>query len=169
MTTTLNFFSVPALSPATAQAELNLFMQQHRVVHVEKQWVADGAASFWSLCITVVVGAGALPQALRAPSNSVGTKSGTAKIDYRDVLEPADFAVFAELRNLRAATAQAEGVPPYALFSNEQLACMVRERVITATQLRAIDGVGEARVSKYAAGFLALLQNAFAPTPEVPL
>ena len=38
---------------------------------------------------------------------------------------------------------------------------MVRQRVVTAEQLRSIDGIGEARVAKYAAQFLPLLQQAF--------
>ncbi len=37
------FFSISALSPQPDQDALNLFMQQHRVVAVEKQWLADGA------------------------------------------------------------------------------------------------------------------------------
>jgi hypothetical protein len=52
MTGTLHFFTVPALSPLAAQGELNAFMQAHRIVNVEKQWVPDGAASFWALCVT---------------------------------------------------------------------------------------------------------------------
>jgi superfamily II DNA helicase RecQ len=160
MNSALHFFTIPALSPQAAQAELNLFLQQQRVVAVEKQWVADGAASYWALCVTVVDGPGALPASLRAPGQ--GGKTGSPKVDYREVLNAADFTVFAELRNLRAGIATREGVPPYALFSNEQLATMVRQRVMTAEQLRAIDGVGEARVAKYAAQFLPLLCNAFA-------
>lgn len=163
MNSSLHFFIVPALTPQAAQAELNAFLQQNRVVHVEKQWVADAAASFWSLCVTVVDGPGPLPANLRAPGQGARGGGGTAgggKIDYREVLNEADFTVFAELRNLRASIAQAEGVPPYALFSNEQLASMVRQRVATAEQLRAIDGVGEARVAKYAERFLALKPGA---------
>lgn len=159
MNSALHFFSVPALSPQVAQAELNSFLQQQRVVAVEKQWVADGAASYWALCVTVVDGPGALPASLRAPGQGGKT---SPKVDYREVLNETDFTVFAELRNLRAAIATREGVPPYALFSNEQLANMVRQRVVSAEQLRAIDGVGEARVAKYAAQFLPLLCNAFA-------
>ena len=43
MNSSLHFFSITALSPQSAQQELNLFIQQHRVMNVEKQWVADGA------------------------------------------------------------------------------------------------------------------------------
>lgn len=158
MNSALHFFTVPALSPQLAQAELNQFLQQHRVVAVEKQWVADGAASYWALCVTVVDGPGTLPANLRAPGQGGKT---SPKVDYREVLNAADFTVFAELRNLRASLATSEGVPPYALFSNEQLASMVRQRAMTAQQLRAIDGVGESRITKYAAHFLPVLCNAF--------
>jgi len=159
MSSHLHFFAIPALAPEPAQGELNQFLQQHRVVHLEKQWVADGAASFWSLCVTTLDGPGPLPAGLRAPGQ--GHKTGP-KVDYRELLSEADFSVFATLRNLRAGLATAEGVPPYALFSNEQLATMVRQRVVSSDQLRAIDGVGEARVAKYAAHFLVPLQQAFA-------
>lgn len=111
MNSSLHFFAIPALASGEAQAELNRFLQQQRVVNVEKQWVADGAASYWSLCITVVDGAGPLPAALRAPGGP-GAKAAP-KVDYREVLSEADFAVFAELRNLRASIARGEGVPPY--------------------------------------------------------
>ena len=167
MNSSLHFFSVSALNPRVAEAELNLFIQQHRVANIEKQWVADGAASFWSLCLTVVDGAGPLPTALRAPGSVVSGKTGP-KIDYREVLSAADFTVYAELRNLRASIAAVEGVPVYQLFSNAQLASMVVERVITAGGLRGIEGVGEARVNKYASGFLALLQKSFATPAAAP-
>ena len=101
MNSSLHFFSIPALAPHTAQAEVNLFLQQQRVVALEKQWVADGAASFWSLCVTVVDGAGPLPASLRAPGSSAGGRAGP-KVDYREVLSEADFAVFATLRKPRA-------------------------------------------------------------------
>lgn len=161
MNGSLYFLTIPALYPSVAQQELNQFIQKHRVAAIEKEFVADGASSYWSLCITVLEGEGTLPAALRAPG-SVSAGKSTPKIDYREVLNEADFAVYADLRNLRASIAKAEGVPPYALFSNEQLACMVRGRVVTAGQLREIDGVGEARVNKYATHFLPLLRKAFA-------
>lgn len=166
MSASLHFFAIPALAPAQAQAELNHFLLTHRVVNLEKQWVTDGAASFWGLCLTVEDGAGPLPSALRAPGQG-GTSAArsSAKVDYREVLNEADFAHFAQLRNLRAALAQAEGVPTYAVFTNEQLACFVRQRAVTAEQLRAVDGVGDARIAKYASHFVPELQRLWGAVP----
>ncbi|MDP2431613.1 MAG: hypothetical protein Q8O33_06245 [Pseudomonadota bacterium] len=42
MSNQLHFFSISALHPQAAQAELNAFLAQHRVVALEKQWVAAG-------------------------------------------------------------------------------------------------------------------------------
>lgn len=76
------------------------------------------------------------------------------------MLSEPDFVVFAKLRALRKALAEKEGVPAYALFTNEQLAEMVQRRARTLTELREIDGVGEARVEKYGKDFLGILQAA---------
>lgn len=66
--------------------------------------------------------------------------------------------MFARLRALRKTLAEQEGVPAYALFTNEQLAGMVQRRVRTVGDLREIDGVGEARVEKYGGAFLDILR-----------
>lgn len=71
--------------------------------------------------------------------------------------------VFAKLRALRKTLAEQEGVPAYAVFTNEQLAEMVQRRVVTATGLRDIPGIGEARADKHGAAFLAVLRA------EIPL
>ena len=58
------------------------------------------------------------------------------KVDFKDVLSDPEFAVFARLRALRKEKADAEGVPAYALFTNDQLAEMVQRRVGTVAALR---------------------------------
>ena len=46
-------------------------------------------------------------------------------MDYKEILKSEDFAVFARLRDLRKEIAQAEAVPVYTVFTNEQLAQLV--------------------------------------------
>ena len=65
-----------------------------------------------------------------------------------------------KLRDLRKQLAQAEAVPVYTIFTNDQLAEMVRRRLNTVADLQTIVGVGEARVSKYGPAFLTALQAA---------
>ena len=75
------------------------------------------------------------------------------------MLSQTDFALFARLRALRKQLAEREGVPAYALFTNEQLAEMVQRGVHNAAGLKEIDGVGDARIEKYGAAFLMVLKG----------
>ena len=166
MSSSLHFFAIPALDAQAAQDELNQFLAQHRVVTIEKQWLVAGSDSHWAVCVTVAAGPGPLPAALKLPVSKGGR---TDKVDYREVLPPDEFAVFAVLRSLRQTMASQEGVPPYALFTNEQLADMARQRPHSLEALRAINGVGDARAGKYGAAFLNILHPPpAAPAPDGP-
>lgn len=145
----MQFFLIPIRDPHDATDELNAFLSSHRVVHTERQFVADGANSLWSICVSYVEGDG-------RPGASDRRQR---KVDYREVLPEADFAVFVKLRTLRKELADREGVPAYALFTNEQLAEMVQKRVVSLAGLSEIGGVGNARVEKYGAAFLLVLQE----------
>ena len=145
----IRIFTIPTQNPDKSTSDLNALLSSHRVVHVDRQFVADGANSFWSICVTSVDG-----DSPRPPERS-------EKVDYREVLPEAEFAVFAKLRALRKEIAEKEGVPAYALFTNEQLAEMVRQSVTSATMLRKIKGVGQSRVDKYGEPFLQILSETF--------
>jgi hypothetical protein len=43
----MQFFTIPIRDPQRATDELNAFLSRHRVVHTERQFVADGANSVW--------------------------------------------------------------------------------------------------------------------------
>lgn len=147
------FFIIPAKDPTQAEAELNAFYAQHRVTGVEKQFIPDGANSFWSVCLTWVDHEGALS------SYNVPNRNSKGKIDYKDVLNEEEFNTYAQLRDIRKGLAERDGVPPYAIFTNEQLAKMVQQRVTSKAGLLEIDGVGQARVDKYAETVLAHLNS----------
>lgn len=143
------FFVVPAHNSAPAQQALNRFCAGCRVVNVDKAFVANGDQSFWSVCVTWMDGA--IEKGIRPKS----------RVDYKDVLNEKDFAIFVKLRTLRKTIAEKEGLPVYALFSNEQLAAMVQKRITTGSALGELDGVGKARLEKYGAAFLGVLKAEF--------
>lgn len=143
------FFSIPALSPGEGQQELNSFCSINRIASIEKQFVANGEQSYWAICVSYL------------DKEKKITAPGKSKVDYREVLEEPDFAVFSKLRSLRKTLAEQEGVPVYALFTNEQLADMVRGRVTTLSGLAAIENVGKSRLDKYGTQFLEILHKEF--------
>jgi hypothetical protein len=104
---------------------------------VERRWVEQWADSFWSYCIDYLESSG-------APHFLTRESPVRNKVDYRERLSPEDFAVFARLREIRKDIAQAEAVPVYTVFTNEQLARMVQARATTKAALERIAGVGDA-------------------------
>jgi superfamily II DNA helicase RecQ len=147
----LRFFTIPIQADAATVEELNGFLAGHRILAVDRFFVQDGANSAWALCVSYE---------LAGDSRPASAKRG--KIDYREVLNEGDFSVYARLRALRKEIADSEGVPVYALFTNEQMAEMVTRRAGSAGDLREIPGVGEARVHKYGKAFLDALAEALA-------
>ena len=89
---------------------------------MRKEFVADGESSFWAFCVELADGA---PPGIGART---GTGAAKERIDYKEVLSPADFAVFSKLREVRKALAEKEAIPAYSVFTNEQLAQIVREK-----------------------------------------
>ena len=153
----LSFFTVPIHDAEAASAELNRFLSGHRILAIDRQFIPEGANSTWAICVSFDeggTGAGAVPRGI------IGKRG---KVDFKDVLSDPEFAVFARLRALRKDRAEAEGVPAYAVFTNEQLAEMVQRRVTSAAALREIPGVGAARAEKYGPAFLHVLTEAALP------
>ena len=138
-------FVLPIKNLAEAEAEMNAFLRAHRVLAVKKEFVPDGENSFWAFCV----------EFLDPPGPMLGGKP--PKVDYRELLKPEEFEVFSRLREWRKALAEKEGVPVYAILTNEQLAQLVQKKVSSKTALKEIEGIGDARVEKYGEALLQLL------------
>jgi ATP-dependent DNA helicase RecQ len=68
-----------------------------------------------------------------------------------------EVALYQSLREVRGDLAREAGVPPYIICHDRSLLDMVRLRPRTPDELKLVHGMGEARVSRYGAKFLALL------------
>lgn len=152
-------FLIPVLYSAEATEELNAFIAGHRVAHIERKWIDQGAQSAYVFCVEYV---------LASPTRDGNPRSQLSRnrIDYKTVLSPDEFTIFSLLRDLRKELSQQEGVPVFALFSNEQLAQMVQRRCISKADLLGIEGIGEAKVEKYSQKLLAVLLKFASPSPS---
>ncbi len=104
----------------------------------------------------------------RAASSPARTGQGLAPAPAASVraeLPEQDRELFDRLRAWRNGRAQAEGVPPYVLLHNRQLAQIARTRPVAMTALREIDGIGEAKASRFGAALLAMVAEAV-PAPH---
>jgi superfamily II DNA helicase RecQ len=148
------FFTVPIHDGGQAEAEMNGFLRSHKVLSVDRRWVEQGASSFWSFCVDYL-------ESSPAGSGNGRPSGQRGKVDYKEVLSPEDFAVFARLREVRKEIAAAEAVPVYTIFTNEQLAQMVQAKAMDRAALEKIAGVGDARIEKYGARMLEILSVAW--------
>ncbi|MFR0949206.1 MAG: HRDC domain-containing protein [Ruminococcus callidus] len=64
-----------------------------------------------------------------------------------------------KLRQLRAAQAKHEGIPPYFIFSDATLRDMCRKKPQNLSEMRQVSGVGVIKAQKYGKMFLEELQQ----------
>lgn len=148
-----HLFQYPLPGPADL-GDLNALLGSQRVVSVQQHLVPGPPGA--TLVFVVQTVDGALP---------VRPGAGR-KIDYKEELSPEDFEVFSRLREERKKIAEEEGVPVYAVLTNEQLAEIARRKPTTPAALARIDGLGKARLEKHGARLLSHLTTG--PQPPSP-
>ena len=87
---------------------------------------------------------------------------------WRETLPKEDWPLFNTLRDWRSERAKADGIPPYVICNNRQLAEVIRVRPDTLTALGAIEGFGEAKLKRYGQELLALIAGAPTRQPDQP-
>jgi len=152
MSIQFKFFHISIRNHQEAEKDLNGFLRGHVVVSVHREFVADPENSFWSIVVEYLEGASQPP-----------VRQGKKRVDYKEVLSPEDFSVFATLREWRKQAAEKAGVPVYTIFTNEQLATIITRRVHSKTDLRAIEGIGAARVEKYGSTIVQFMRELLPP------
>lgn len=76
----------------------------------------------------------------------------------RAVLSEPEKVVFDRLRAWRNGKAHSEGVPPYVLLTNQQLADIVRKNPTTLGELREVEGIGESKATRFGRELLGMMK-----------
>ncbi len=91
------------------------------------------------------------PDTMR-PAQTARAKAKTAVAELE--LSTGEAALFAKLKELRLVLAKQRGVPAYVVFADKTLADMARRRPRNATEFADVNGVGAAKLKKFAHPFL---------------
>jgi superfamily II DNA helicase RecQ len=156
LTQFVSFFISP-FGEKSVSDELNSFLKSHRIVNVEKKLIDGERGTGWAFLVEYGMEAAKGPQS---------TGQQQSRVDYREVLSEAEYALFDKLRQLRKDLAERQGLPVYAVFTNEQLAALVKKNPQTEKDLLSISGIGEARVKQYGEPFLKVFAPEEAPSNE---
>lgn len=154
----VKIFTLPIHGSEQMEEEANRFLRSHRVMTIDRQFSPDGGG-YWTLFVTYQDG---LPS---ASSNQGMGVSRSGKVDYREVLSPEEFGRFARYRDVRKELAAQQGVPAYAIFTDEELSQIARMEKVTLEAIAAIKNVGK-RAEKYGGAFVSIAFEMSEPTTK---
>lgn len=147
LTQFMTFFVSPFSEPSS-HAELNNFLKSHRIINVEKRLIDGERGTGWVFLVEY--------------SDNEGSKTNytmSAKIDWRDVLNPTQFAVYDLLRKKRKEIGDKTKIPLYGIFSNEQLALMAQTLPKTKDEFIKIKGVSEQKFKQFGEQFIKVIES----------
>lgn len=137
----VKLFTIPLFDNEAELNEMNGFLRAQKVLTIDKQFVSVGENAYWSFCVTYLN----LSKQTTATQNAPRAN----KIDYKEVLDVATFAVFSNLRTIRKQIAENEAVPAYAIFTDSELAEIAKLETIDTKSLLSIQGIGQKKAEKY--------------------
>ena len=136
-------FTLPAFAGNDITEELNHFLRTVRVLEIQKEFVNSASGQFWVFCVTY------LPITGTGAGNAVMPSERREKIDYKNVLSDVEFERFSLLRKIRKQLAEEDAVPPFAVFTDAELAELARNEVLSPSSMRGVAGVGKKKIEKY--------------------
>jgi len=146
-------FLLPLYPNSGEQEELNRFLRSRRIVQTKKEIVSKEGSSCWAILV----------EYLDSPERSAGEKHIRGKVDYKDILNADDFALFSKLREVRKKLAEENGLPVYAVCTNEQLAEIAKRRPKNLSECMQVEGIGQGKAEKYVPSLLECIKNENAP------
>lgn len=147
----IKIFTIPVVADERDVEELNHFLRSHKIIDMKRELTTSNDNSCWTFCITYMPDNGLAQQ-----RSNDGKRE---KIDYKEVLEPAAFERFAQMRKLRKDIAEREAVPAYAVFTDAELAEIAKKDHLTMNDIEAIPGIGKKRAEKYGSTFCEMVQT----------
>lgn len=143
----IKIISIPAVGGERQNDELNVFLRSKKILQVDKTLVNSDNQAFWSFCIKYI-------------DDATLNDGDKAKVDYRQVLDEGTFKRFAKLREIRKQIAQAEAIPAYAIFTDEELSNIAKLDELTITTLKSIKGIGTKKVEKFGERLIKAMEDA---------
>ena len=131
-------YTIPLYDNKEEVEELNLFLRENKIINVQKNLIQHENKYYWNFLVEYI-------KDVNKQQGFSGKKK--SKVDYKEILSPEDFAVFSKLRELRKDIAEKNGIPVYAVFTNDQLSEIVTKKITTKSKLKEIPGIGEQKVN----------------------
>ncbi len=139
----IKLFTIPIGDNGTAVEEINRFLRGNKILEVQNQLISNEHGAYWCFCVRYI-------ERTFIP----GSGTSKEKIDYKQILDEATFQKFSKLREIRKKVAADEGLPAYAVFTDEELAGLAKLETITEKTMLSVKGIGDKKVERFAKHFL---------------
>ena len=149
----IKIFNIPIGAENGQIEEMNHFLRANKIIDIKKELAMLDGNSYWTFCVTYMLSS-------KPTESTNGKVSGNSpKVDYREVLSSEDFEKFSNLRKIRKQIAEDEAIPAYAIFTDAELAEMVKLPKLTLAAIKSIPGIGNKKVEKYGNSFILNVQT----------
>jgi len=138
----IKLFTIPVSDSGKTLEEMNRFLRGNKILEVQSELVSNKNGAFWCFCIRYI------------ENTYSDSTPGKTKIDYKNTLDETTFKKFSTLREIRKTVATEQGVPAYAVFTDEELSELAKLDSISPQTMLSIKGIGEKKTEKYAKYFL---------------
>ncbi len=130
---------------------LSTFLSDKKIIKWESRFFERKSEAYWTILLEY--------EPMDVPPGPSLAGTGSKKQEkYKDLLGDGDWPLFKRLREWREETAKNEGVPPYIIFTNLQLARIAVTRPTSLNALQQIDGIGDVKRQKYGKNVLATVE-----------
>ncbi|MBF0452068.1 MAG: HRDC domain-containing protein [Candidatus Magnetomorum sp.] len=150
MSIQIKAFTLPIHVDSAIETEMNAFLKSHKVINIRKEFANNSDNLYWCFLVEYVAEESESAKQNKAVKNT---------IDYKEVLSPEDFSVYAQIREWRKEVAEKNGLQLYAILKNEQMATIAQEKITSLDKLAQIPGIGEQRIKKYGKDILEIMKN----------
>lgn len=133
---------------------LRAFMADKEIISVREHFFLKDNIPYWS--VMLIYTAGSQQKAAAGKTDHIIEEK---KEDYRSLLDDRNMPLFNLIREWRNERALKDGVPPYVLFTNRQLAEIASKSPQSLNQLSAVEGVGKSKIEKYGNDILRIIQS----------
>jgi superfamily II DNA helicase RecQ len=143
----IKLFTIPVGDSGAALDDMNRFLRGNKILEVHNQLISNENGAYWCFCVRYI------------EKTSAVVDYGKPKTDYKQILDEPTFAKFSKLREIRKKVAADEGVPAFAVFTDEELAGLAKLDIITNKTMLSVKGIGDKKVERFGKHFITPLEK----------
>lgn len=145
----IKLFTMPVFGGEAVEEELNKFLRSHRILQLERHFVTE-QGGYWAMLVEY---SGGDPVAEAPPQGRRERK------DPSEGMTDDEKERYSRMRDIRKEVAARLAVPPYLVFTNEELGILARLPGLTEETVKGVKGIAPQRLKDYIGYFYGMTEE----------